>query len=302
MIYSLFALGGVWFWLLTLVAVGVLLISVEKEHGIGATVCFAIYFAAIHLFGDATLLQSAGSHWEWLIAATVLYFVVGAGWSLGKWFLWNKRRALECLDNYCAVRQAFLREKLGVGPLKAEITEKTAVPDDLKDSWTAYIEGRHTDSGFKQDDGVCIDIHFSVPRAQEHKSKITMWMSFWPASATFTLARDPIRNICAGIYNRLADKYQELAEKAWRSAVETRRTDVTPPETLAEDPAIGPVDKPDLSKRIEDSEEDAPAYRTLRPATEEGEPESKGLLSTLKSLVSSNDDENNITGRNAGDE
>lgn len=289
MIYSLFALGGVWFWVLTLVAVAALIISVEKEHGVGAVICFAVYFAAIHLFGDATLLQSAGSHWEWLIAASVLYFVIGAGWSLGKWFLWNRQKAIECMDNYCAVRQAFLRDKLGVGPTKAEITEKTAVPDDLRDNWTSYIEERHEVSGFKREDGIRIDIDFTVPRAQEHKSRITMWMSFWPASAAFTLTRDPIKNICTGIYNHLADKYQELAERAWRHAVAMRQTDITPPEVLEEDPATGPADKPDLSKRIEDTEEDTEA---LRPGTDEGEPETekKGLFATIKSVVSKNSD------------
>lgn len=288
MIYSLFALGGAWFWALTLLAVVALIVSVEKGHGIGATLCFAVYFAAIHLFGDATLLQSAGSHWEWVIAATVLYFVVGAGWSLGKWFLWNRQKAIECLDNYCAVRRVFLRAELGVGPTKPEITEKTAVPDDLRDNWTSYIEKRHEVSGFKRDDGIRIDIDFTVPRAQEHKSRITMWMSFWPASAAFTLTRDPIKNICTGIYNHLADKYQELAERAWRHAIEMRQTDLTPPEVLEEDPATGPTDKPDLSKRIEDTEEDP--EESLRPATDEGESEteSKGLLATIKSAVSRN--------------
>jgi len=281
-IYSLFALGGLWFWILTLVAVAGMIVSVEKEHGVGATVCFGVYFAAIHLFGDATLVQSFGSHWEWIIAASVLYFVIGAAWSLGKWFLWNKNKVISCLDNYCSVRRQFLVEKLGVGPLKPEITEKTAVPDDLHGEWTTHIESRHQEAGFKQDDGVCIDIHFTVPRAQEHKSRIIMWMSFWPASAAFTLSRDPIRNVCVGIYNRLADKYQELAERAWSSAVELRQTDVTIPEALAEDPASGPADQPDLTKRVEEPEEIVPGQ----------DPEEKqGLFATIKSKLSGDDDD-----------
>lgn len=276
MISSLFVVGGIWFWLLTLLAAGALLIAVEKEHGVGATICFAVYFAAIHLFGDATLLQKFGNHWEWVLAAAALYFILGAGWSLVKWFLWNKQKAVTCLDNYQVVRQRFLQDKLGVGPTKATITEKTAVPEDLREEWTQHIEERHNrNSGYRNDDGVCVDIYFTVPRAQQHKSRIIMWMSFWPASAAFSLTRDPIKNLCTGIYNHLAEKYQELAEKAWRSAVAEREVDITQPETLAEDPAGGPVDKPNFPVDSKDADESD----AVSPGDDS---ESKGLWDTVK--------------------
>ena len=65
-----------------------------------------------------------------------------------------------------------------------------------------------------------------------------------------------------------------------------RQTDLTPPKVLEEDPATGPADKPDLSRRIEDTEEEV-----LRPGTDEAEPESKGLFGTIKAAVGKKKDD-----------
>jgi len=255
MIESFFVIGGLWFWLLTITATIAIIFSVEKEHGVGATICFGVYLAAVHLFGDATWFQYFGSNIEVVIGLILAYLAAGAIWSLGKWFFWNREKAIVCEDNYLRVRQEWLRDKIGAGPTKPTITEKTAIPPEYKEEWTKYVESRHTRSGFKYTDEIYLDIDFEVPRAQKHKSRIIMWMGFWPASMVFTLTRDPVRKACSFIYESLSNKYQELAEKAWQSAIKTRKKDLVKPETLPEDPEEGPDDKPDLSAQDETVEE-----------------------------------------------
>lgn len=52
---------------------------------------------------------------------------------------------------------------------------------------------------------------------KDNKSRITMWMLYWPWSALWTLTNDPIRRFFNMVYRLLTNTYQKMADWVYRS-------------------------------------------------------------------------------------
>jgi len=173
--------GGVWFWILTALIIVLLVWEVAGERAIAGGFTLLAYLLLIHLFGNASIFAAVKAHPEYAYIGIPAFFLIGAIWSLVKWWFFVKRSALE----YRESRMAFLEANGVVGA-----TLDTPVPENLKAR--AFARSRK-------------------PLARQNKGRIITWMVYWPFSMAWTLLDEPWRLI----YEALARLFQRISDRIW---------------------------------------------------------------------------------------
>ena len=194
---TLFVLGSVGFWILTGLAALILFVMTEFEQPGWATGTLIVTFVALAVFGNFNLWQVVHGNPMGALLALLAYVGVGAVWSVGKWWFHVK----ECRSNYQDLRDAFMeRNKL----------EKSAdIPDDRKSSFQEVVS-RHASA--------------AKPLIRENKSRITIWMTYWPWSMTWTIINDPVKKTFRWVYHQLQAVYQAIADHSYKSVERDRPT------------------------------------------------------------------------------
>ena len=178
-------MSSLWFWIFIIAFFALELWWIEgQESGIAATISLGIFIVAIHFFSDFALFSWIGAHPWHILGGVGAYFVAGSIWGFAKWFLYLKEKA----QDYQEARMNFLRSH----DVK-NITMQTAIPEEFRDQWNKSYEARS----------------LRRPVAVQNKSRIIMWMSYWPWSALWTLVRDPFRHI----YQAFAEKLENMSSK-----------------------------------------------------------------------------------------
>jgi hypothetical protein len=181
-----FIIGGVWFWLLSAVAVVVLLWEVHEDRPVIGLVTIGMYFALIHLFGNASI-PSAVSHSPWTVYLGIpIYVLSGITWATIKWALYVNRYALRYAKERCDFLQSRSKNP-------ENITVKTIVPPELREEWKKYSRGK------------------VKPRARDKKWEIITWMCYWPLSMLWTALDEPWRYI----YEALSGMFQAISDKIY---------------------------------------------------------------------------------------
>lgn len=262
-------LVGTWpFWLVTVGIIAAIIAAVENEKGLWATVCFVGYLAALHLVGGVDVLLWARSHIEWIAMGAVGYLAIGAAWGVAKWMFFTRKRAGEIEENYRVARKNFLLNGIvhpddvkkvlesnrtqndyhrnlnftyhqvgdfllfrqsepelnGIRRINvANATEDTSVPPEMRAAWQAV-----TTSGSYHLGGQTLSI--KPPRPNDHKSTIMTWMTFWPASMTWTMLNDPVRAAFRFIYAWLSRTLQDLSNRAFADLTKMAAEDTAVPQ------------------------------------------------------------------------
>ncbi len=191
---EIFLIGGLWFWLLLAAETILLLVLLEWRKGTLATLTFLVTLLLLQSLGDVNLFGYAIAHPWTVVVGAVVYFVLGTGWAVVKWWFYvRKQRAW-----YDELRAAFLRLH-GLDP-------RSALPEELQATWQRCLE-RARKSGRP------LEVR---PLAARHKAYIVHWMAYWPWSLTWTLLKDPVRQACLTIYHSLAEYLQEMSDRAFR--------------------------------------------------------------------------------------
>lgn len=270
---------GSWpFWVLTLAIVAAIVASVENEKGIWATVSFVGYLAAMHLAGGVNLLNFARENVELLIGGALGYLILGAVWGVAKWYFFTKKKASTIEEDYKRARRDFLvtgiqvpvNEPAPTTPARAPVfgslveglansirpgssapntgptrlvnvpdaTEETPVPAELRQAWQEHINrGHYTNER--------LSLKIVPPRPNDHKATILTWMTFWPASLTWTVLNDPVRAAFRHIYANMSKTLQNISNRAFSdiSTMHLRDTkaDTPPPPSSAAGDVLGPV-------------------------------------------------------------
>lgn len=275
MLVDWLVIGSLPFWLVTVGIVAAIIAAVENEKGLWATVCCIGYIAALHLVGDVNVLLWARAHLQWIAGGLVGYLILGAVWGVAKWYFFTKKKAGETEENYRQARKDFLRKGIihpddapkcspeqqqrgvfsrigeflyggaqpvdSVGkPLRrlhvSDATEETPVPTELRAAWQVVVQQGFYNNG----QGI---INIVPPRPNDHKSTITMWMSFWPASLFWTLLNDPVRAAFRHIYASLVRTLQDISNRAYSDVASMHAKDTkadAPPPPPSESAAASP--------------------------------------------------------------
>jgi hypothetical protein len=206
--------GGVWFWIITALVFILLVWEVSGERIVTAVVTVVGYLFLIHLFGNVSIFSIICEHPAYAYIGIPLFFILGALWSIVKWWFFVKRNALK----YRELRMDWLCE-MGLENVNLD----TPVPDSLKKLWDNRASGSYSNSG-------SIDTH--APLARTHKKKIINWMIWWPFSMFWTLIDEPWRLI----YEAMTRLFQKISNRVYTDAVrndfvQTKETDLKAEKT-----------------------------------------------------------------------
>jgi hypothetical protein len=201
--------GGVWFWIITALVFILLVWEVSGERIVTAVVTVVGYLFLIHLFGNASIFSIIREHPAHAYIGIPLFFILGALWSIVKWWFFVKRNALR----YRELRMDWLCE-MGLENVNLD----TPVPDSLKKLWDNRASGSYSNS---------FSIDRTAPLARTYKKKIINWMIWWPFSMFWTLIDEPWRLI----YEAMTRLFQKISNRVYTDAVrndfvQTKETDL----------------------------------------------------------------------------
>lgn len=222
MLLSLFAVGTIWFWALLVVHTFVILALIEHEKAGWATITMIATFAVLHFFGDFNVVSAAIHNPLTALAVVAGYFAAGTAWAVAKWWFYVGR----CREQYDELKARFLERKGVAGP---------AIPDALKKEWKEHLSqdyefGRRVGRRFSSDS--------VIPKAGEHKGRITTWMCYWPWSMVWTLLSDWVKRLWNQIYLQIKGLLQSIANRQFRGVEDDLAEPPAPPPASPE-PAAG---------------------------------------------------------------
>jgi hypothetical protein len=134
------------------------------------------------------LWQVVAQNWVACLEWFGVYLVAGVAWSFAKWyfFVLNKKRA------YTEILARFLAEN------KLQNLNDPASLKKFNNVWALKSLGK------------------IPPQANENKSEIIGWISYWPWSAVWTLLDDFVTKIFQEIYARLAGTFQKISDNQFK--------------------------------------------------------------------------------------
>jgi hypothetical protein len=201
MLFTLFAIGSFWFWLLLAIHFCVLLALIEYEKVGWATTTMIATFAALYFLGDFNVVSAVLHNPATAALVAGGYFVAGTAWSVVKWWFYVRN----CREEYDKKKAAFLARNAVDG---------TVIPDALKKQWKDELENDYRYSSRR--DRRTSFANGIIPKAGDHKGRIMCWMCYWPWSAVWTLINDPVKRLFKQIYLQIQGLLQSISNRAFR--------------------------------------------------------------------------------------
>lgn len=208
---ELFVLGGIWFYLLSVITVIIILQLLMDDKFFGSAFLIGGFIAIIHLFGDAHFFQHVIDNPVWALVYIVGYLGIGAGWSFFKWW-----RVLLCVrKRYDELKAEFLINK--------KVTDGL-IPDALKDEWRKHVISNRC---YK------LNYHYSdiegynpaIPPLSRNKARITGWMVYWPISFVLFFFEDFLAKIFDAIYDMFSNVYQRISDSVFKGMGDDFKSD-----------------------------------------------------------------------------
>lgn len=200
------------FWIIFGVLMGLLFWCVEEDWPGRAAFGLIAFFVLFQFAGNHDPFGWVITHMTDMILLTIGFFVAGTVWAVAKWWFFVRKiaeRYVEMRYEWLKGIQAMGELALGYKFLPSVITEKTPVPEQLRNEWRA-----HHAYGRKYR---FVNTCEPVPQARKHKSRIITWMCYWPFSMVWTLLNDPIKALFKKIYSYLSTALQRISDRAFKN-------------------------------------------------------------------------------------
>lgn len=189
-IAAFLAVGALGFWIVTIVAALLLIWTIDSEKPASALVLLIIYAAILGIAGSFNVVEWVRTHPFDLLKYAAAYVAIGVGWAWLRWEFFF--RAIE--RRYAIFRSDYL-QKNKMTDLVTD-AEKTAF---LKESEYAGF-GRSV-----------------LPvRVSRNKSRLILWMTYWPFSAPWTIINEPIKHVFEFCYLQLGSILQARSDRAFK--------------------------------------------------------------------------------------
>jgi hypothetical protein len=230
----LFLLGSVWSIVFIGFVFAMLITVTENEYNFLAVAILTIFGTAFFWFNKDISLPPLST----LIMYALYYVGIGAMWSIGKWYFFTKKCAVEfgktkvrffeylnnakesvvCPDHEMSVKFD-IRHLL---PIVAD--PKTKIENEnVQYLFRQWVQNETTYSVYSNIRSVSEwsdYIDQFVPKASENKDKLVRWIAWWPFSATWTLINDPIRKIANQVFAQLHGVYTKISKRAFAGMIE----------------------------------------------------------------------------------
>ena len=217
-LYVLFIMFSPLWWLLILGASVAIICSLEYETrhyetlddnrcyggGTWATITLVTTLLLLNFFSTTPLLTWISVYRYEFLAGVLGYFVGGAIWGVCKWYFFNKNR----YEKYELEKRTWLHNKGYTG---------TEIPDNLKAAWTDYLKGSSTWSystdRYSSKDTRVVQIKL---QSWQHKSRISMWMTYWVWSLAWSLLDDIVKNAFRKIQQHLTGLMESITNRVFK--------------------------------------------------------------------------------------
>lgn len=228
---ALFFITGAWVWVWSAVVFVLILILSEHEYNWWSFAIVVGFIAVMQHSGVVSLFE----HPLKTVLFFGLYFAIGSGWSLIKWFSFLHHRAddfarekLDWLDtrnrkvkhyqenlptSRCTADREEIDAVLAKTPLSVDI--KTKIPEDEIKHFNSHLKSSYYNYNTKRYDFDENTLAGVIPSAYKHKEKIVTWILWWPTSALWTLVNDPLVRLATFIYNRFQGLYKKMANRVF---------------------------------------------------------------------------------------
>ncbi|MBX4190374.1 hypothetical protein KW791_03725 [Candidatus Parcubacteria bacterium] len=191
--FGVFGLWSIEFFFLVALFCVIEVLAIEKENGRGATISLILSLLLLNWIGGLKLPTYIYQHPGFSVLLLIGYFLMGAVWSVIKWWLYTK----DLREKYDKIKREFL-EYNGKD-------SNTAIPVELKEDWVDFVKHK----GLRMENGTF------VPDPYRHKSTLLVWIGHWPFSALWTLINDPVKRILKTLYNQLQTTYRRIAQASF---------------------------------------------------------------------------------------
>lgn len=208
MLFELFVFGGFWFWILVSVIAAWLFAAVKHENGGWATGSVITFAMVMWLFGNFNVFNYIFKNPTFVLCCFLGYLMVGVLWSFCKWMFFNRT----IRETYDRIKESFLNDNRLGG---------TIIPEGLKSAWRTHVSKSsewekcsytfkpHFYSGIQRAEDM-------RPKAKDHKSDITFWISFWPVSMIWSIVHDFVERMINEIFNYFKSVYDNISRRMFR--------------------------------------------------------------------------------------
>lgn len=247
MLLGLFLFGTYSFWIIIALVSFFLFACVEKIWTGWATIVLACTVSTILISNEINPLPHLQEHPFDLVKWVALYALIGAIWSVYRWYVFLLKRR----DEVQKIKREFLRD---------HHIEGNAVPDELKEDWLFALSAKSTQlvsknpyrehrlprdqkneaierflnnkgrssrdhlipeelkaDWEKEVNRISREVQFTLrPRPRDHKGLITLWMIYWPWSMAWYILNDPIKRFANWIYRRMQKLLEAISEHVWK--------------------------------------------------------------------------------------
>jgi hypothetical protein len=198
---ALFAFGTLWFWLLLFIDFVIITALVENESGTWATIVAIGSILGLNYLLKLPILKTIHDNPLHTAELIALYFLLGAGWSIFKWWTFLHKGS-KAYDDFKA---DFLTKN----------NAKALTPQLSVELEAALIEFNR----FKDADK---SVHSVPPSARQFKGDLTRWATYWPFSMVGFALNDVVRKAWNYVYDLLQSTYQRISNYMFRGAVADR--------------------------------------------------------------------------------
>lgn len=189
-------------WLLFAAMVFLVIFALEFENDAGIIFTLLLWGVGAWYLGGhetPTLLTA----WHWLdanflriLAYLGSYLVIGAVWSLVKWYFYVHNVA----DAYEHMRESYQNRY-------AQYAAETETRKQAVRPYLTWLSDEVYGSQFP-------------PNPRKNKHRITQWFVYWPWSALWTLTNDPVRRIAKFVYTHLSGTMTAISQHVFGSRFE----------------------------------------------------------------------------------
>lgn len=181
---ELLVFGTIGWWVLTFVFIMSCIFCVEKVFWGWSTVCLVTYILFLQYIGKIDIFGFILNEPLTILGNILIYFIIGVVWSFVKWWLYIRR----------------IVDKILLGK---ELFERNSVEKDP--------QRKSKDWNYQ-----CRLHNLKKPILEENKSRISMWIAYWPLSIITSLLEDFVKRIAREIVEALRKLYQSMVDKAFK--------------------------------------------------------------------------------------
>lgn len=171
--------GGLLFWIAVAIVAALSIIFVEKQKNWSTFITLVLFAVALEWFSNVKPITWVFHHPMKLLVYIGVYAIIGAVWSVIKWWLYT----LDARDRYTKSRVEYMQQN--------NLAEMGEI--DVKRFVKLY------------------KLEKFPPMPHNEAMRISVWIAYWPLSGLWTLINDPIRRLFIAIRQSLQGVYTGIS-------------------------------------------------------------------------------------------